>query len=730
MIRRSGLALLVLCLLAVTGARAQSGDSRGREFWLTFLPNFELFTISIELHLTSDVATDVTIEYPARNPTFMTVVSLTPGTITEVVLPQDAANRWVEDAVSDNAVHAFADTPFIVYLINRAPHTSDAALGVPQSGMGTEYFVAGYPGFGAGESEFTVVASEDATTVTITPSAALGAHSAGTPYDVLLDAGEAYHARVVRMGPDDPSGTLVVADKPIGMTNGHTCVNVPEGIGACDHIFEVAQPVASWGTNFILLSVPDRPSGSHFRVLGSVDGTQVFLDGVLFGEVQRGKVLDLGFIGPAHRLEATQPVFVVQYIPGVLHPGATTGDPAMGNVVPLEQFLSSYTFSTVGGAQYVEHYLQMTVQTADVGSALLDGVALDPAEFTAVPGTAWSVATLRLTEGAHRTATPGPHGVQILGYNSADSYLFPGGTQLADLNCSITVAVDDLRICRGDDALLDASGLQLRDCVGTVDVEWRDAGGALLGTDPMLVVSPGDTTDYEVTATCSSDPACSVSDPVTVFVDAPPVFELPSPVDLSSCHLGLRVSWPAALFQTATGGVYNVYRSVGAGASCADALTRPPVALGLAGTSWVDNDTIDGESYVYVIEAEDASVPTACAPTGPAVGGAVTQQCLSAIFEQSGESTPAGVGAVLFASHAGQEITLRWDASRSLLPGERFRVQKSLLSAAGPFSAVAETDDSQRLHRETDESESLQFFELRVVDPCENLSPDEFPAER
>jgi hypothetical protein len=727
--KRVGVALaLSLALGAIPSALAQSGDSRGREFWLAFMPNWERFSITIELHLTSEVPTEVTVEYPAIGPTFQAVVALTPGDITTVTLPIEASNAWSPDAVLNNVVHAVADDPFIAYMINRGPATSDAALAVPQSGMGTEYFVAGYPGSGPGESEFTVIASEDATTVTIIPSVPLGSHAAGVPYDVLLDPGEAYHAAAGTGGPDDTTGTHVVADRPIGLTNGHKCVNVPQGIGACDHVFEVAQPVASWGANFILLAVPDRPNGSQFRLLGSVDGTQVFLDGTLVGEVDRGGVLELGFIGPAHRLEATEPVFAIQFIPGVIYPGSTTGDPAMGNVVPLEQFLTAYTFSTVGGAQYIEHYLQITAETADVGAVLLDGAPVDPAEFTAVPGSSWSVATLAITEGAHRTVSPGPHGVQVLGYNAADSYLFPGGTQLADLNCSITVAVDDAAICSGQDAVLDASALELRDCVGGVDLEWRDAGGLLLGTDPVLLVSPTVTTEYEVTATCRSDPACSVADPVTVFVNRPPAFGTPSQVDLSNCHLGLRVSWADAVFQSAAGGVYNIYRSVGGSASCADALSRPAVAAGLDGNAWVDTDTVDGESYVYVVEAEDASLPTACLPVGPTLGGAITQHCLAAIFERSGESLPEGLGAVLRASHLGHEITLRWDAARPLAAGELFRVRKSPLSAALPFNAIGDRVDADRSFSETDPSTPLQFFELRVVDPCENLSLDEFPA--
>ena len=95
------------------------------------------------------------------------------------------------------------------------------------------------------------------------------------------------------------------------MSNGHFCANVPVGTIACDHLFEVAQPTATWGSTFILSNVPDRPSGTLYRILGATDGTQVSLDGVPTGTVDRGAFLELGPLAGDHLLQSSEPTFAV-----------------------------------------------------------------------------------------------------------------------------------------------------------------------------------------------------------------------------------------------------------------------------------------------------------------------------------------------------------------------------------------------------------------------------------
>lgn len=82
------------------------------------------------------------------------------------------------------------------------------------------------------------------------------------------------------------------------------------------------------------------------------------------------------------------------------------------------------------------------------------------------------------------------------------------------------------------------------------------------------------------------------------------------------CISELLVEWDPATWGPAGPGVYNVYR----GLDAADAVSRPPLALGLASTSWTDTTTEHGIPYVYVVEAEDPMRPGGCS-RGPDHGG-------------------------------------------------------------------------------------------------------------
>ena len=66
-----------------------------------------------------------------------------------------------------------------------------------------------------------------------------------------------------------------------GLSNGNTCTAVPGagGFGACDHLFEVAQPVQSWGNSVPVANLPNRSFGSIYRIIASQDGTQILQDG-------------------------------------------------------------------------------------------------------------------------------------------------------------------------------------------------------------------------------------------------------------------------------------------------------------------------------------------------------------------------------------------------------------------------------------------------------------------
>jgi len=435
-------------------------SNKGREFFTGFLSN-PLGAVTASVQLTSDVPTSVTVQYPVNTPSFSRTVALTPGQVTIVDLPSSVASSWPAGQVRNNAVRLSGANDFVAYVVNRAQFTSDAGMGLPVEALGTSYILTTYQGSainGGDRPEFLVVAPFDGTTVTITPTASLQipppgiTAQPGVPFTIQLSRGQGFRGEASFFSVDF-TGTLIESNRPVAVLNGNTCGNVPIFNAFCDHIFEVAHPVASWGTSAVVANLPGRPAGSVYRVVASADGTQVSLDGHLQATLNRGKLFEVGPIAGNHSFTADHPVFVTQFMTGSTSPGAILGDPSMVNMIPPDQFLKTYTFSTVGGSQFANHYVTVITPTTAIGALTLDGTPIAPGLFSPVPASTFSAAVVPIAQGAHTTASPQAHGITVEGVNQDDSYIYPGGAQLAFINqfCGDGRANRDAEQCDGND---------------------------------------------------------------------------------------------------------------------------------------------------------------------------------------------------------------------------------------------------------------------------------------
>ncbi|MGH2846436.1 MAG: IgGFc-binding protein, partial [Thermoleophilaceae bacterium] len=267
--------LATLSLAAAMAAPAGAQDSKGDDFWLMFPGN--LSGGQLTLFITGDTATMGTVEIPGMQ--FTQSFSVTPGSVTTVNLPVNAQQQS-SDAVENLGIHVTAGDEVTVYGLNRRSASTDAYLGLPVDALGTEYINLGYQNVSVvNANQFGIVASQDATTVTITPTAATPGHPAGTAYTVHLDQGETYLLRDTNGQPSDLSGSIITADKPIAVFGGHQCANIPAGNTACDHIVEQLTATSQWGQSFLSMPLATRANGDTFRVLASEDNTTVQLNG-------------------------------------------------------------------------------------------------------------------------------------------------------------------------------------------------------------------------------------------------------------------------------------------------------------------------------------------------------------------------------------------------------------------------------------------------------------------
>jgi hypothetical protein len=426
---RRSLPILLLCgffVVAATLPALAAPDSKGTDFWLTFPGNF-YGGATLTLFITGDVPTTGQVTIPGLE--FSTPFTVTPPEVTSVSIPSSADLGSSSDVVTNLGIHVTALNEVSVYGLNRIIATTDAYLGLPTDILGTEYIVLAYKNVDVvNGTQFAIVGTQDGTTVTITPSVTTGGRVVGVPYTITMNQGQTYQLRNTDPAPADLSGTITTSDKPIAVFGSHQCANIPPGYYACDHIVEELPPTVTWGKNFVTMPLATRLRGDTFRFLASTDGTVVSVNGAVVATLNRGQLFEQIITEPA-QITATQPILVAQYSNSSDYDGVTS-DPFMMLIPPYEQFLGSYTVTTPASG-FMINYINVVAPTAAVGAITLDGSPIPSSSFVAIGSSGFSGAQVAVSLGSHTLSALLPFGVFVYGFDSYDSYGYPGGLSLA-----------------------------------------------------------------------------------------------------------------------------------------------------------------------------------------------------------------------------------------------------------------------------------------------------------
>ena len=232
--------LFVMVIMAFATAVARDPDyvtknSEGREFWLCFMKNFReqgprdgqnrQEALKLQLFITSSF--DATVRIEIEEIMYDNTISIRANTVVNVQIPARAQLRAVETG-ERLAVHVTSDTAISVYGLNSRFQTTDTFLGLPVSVLGTQYRAVGYTKLASDLlSAVSIVATEDGTEITITPTAATSTgHLAGRPFTANLRKGDVYTigARWESIGACDLTGTLVTSNKKIAVSPNYPCI--------------------------------------------------------------------------------------------------------------------------------------------------------------------------------------------------------------------------------------------------------------------------------------------------------------------------------------------------------------------------------------------------------------------------------------------------------------------------------------------------------------------------
>ncbi|MFC1818955.1 alpha/beta fold hydrolase [Thermodesulfobacteriota bacterium] len=408
------LSLMVMIWLPKIAFTAQ--DSKGRDFWVTFMENYTGGP-NLQLFITSEFNTQGMVEIPGL--AWSQNFSITANQTTTINIPSSA--MLIGTGIHNKAIHIIADDEISVYGLSQLTWTTDAYLSLPVDTSNFEYFVMAYDPLAPWGSEFAVVANHDNTTL----SYWLPNQGSQT---VLLDQGEVYFYNNSNL---DVTGTYIESDKPVSVFGGHQCVNIPPGYAYCDHIVEQIPALSTWGKKFYSVPLATRNYGDTFRILASMDSTEVRINGIFVTTLNAGEFHEL-IINELSIIETSQPSLVAQYSNGTTFDGVTS-DPFMMIVPPIEQALNHYTFSTPGTVFNI-NYVNILAPNSIVNDITLDGSLLNPSLFTPVPGTNFYGAQIPVSVGSHTIYAPENFGIHSYGFASYDSYGYPGGMSFEVIN--------------------------------------------------------------------------------------------------------------------------------------------------------------------------------------------------------------------------------------------------------------------------------------------------------
>lgn len=430
------IALSLLTLAVSTPALGQS-STEGREFWVALTLCAAPSTGLPEpfIAVSTKQTTTITITNP-NEPTWPGVTRQVRGGVwTEFTVQDIALSHWypqnansIDNAFAQNnqinnyGLKVTTDADVSVYAALRMEHSFDAANVLPAHVLTTDYYTQDYPPYikpsdGKALSMFTIVATQPNTTVTITPTSAIGNHPAGQPYTVTLNAGQTYYG--IGNTLQTLSGTHIVSadNKAIAVFQGNVFTQIPGGKSARDCTYEQAMPTDYWGSQFVITRSLQKDA-NRIRVTAMNDGTQLRISGRIVSTINTGETYEFEisnndwsssvinavhnagrempdiYTGEAVYLQSSCPVAVYSYDVSSQYVANTTeeyneyGDPSMVWISPLEQRINDITFGTCGTDKTKRHFIDIVCLTDDADKTVISSTmrANIPHTYTPCPG--------------------------------------------------------------------------------------------------------------------------------------------------------------------------------------------------------------------------------------------------------------------------------------------------------------------------------------------------------
>ena len=283
-----------------------------------------------------------------------------PAGVTPGVTSSDAATHGTGFG---KPFHILADHPIVAYDMfpfggGQSAATS-ATLLIPTSAWDVNYVAVNAfrkDQFVPSAQPFLEILASQDTNVTIRPTAAIvggggvAAAPVNAPTTYALKAGQ--YLQITQDA--ELTGSAILADKPVGVWGGATCLNIDVNDQACDSAHQQLFPVSALGHEYVAVRYRNRGTTDEsvpWRIVGAVDGTQLSYEPSQPTNapiaVNRGQVAEFWTPGPfvVKSQDAAHPFYMSGHMTGgdQVNPQGR-GDPEFVNVLPPQEYLESYVF--------------------------------------------------------------------------------------------------------------------------------------------------------------------------------------------------------------------------------------------------------------------------------------------------------------------------------------------------------------------------------------------------
>ena len=368
-----------------------STSNYGSDFYIGTMRNYQGNTNSYKLYLATLSVSP--LDYTVKNIDDVTVAS---GTVSKtapatVTIPIEYVTN--SNTERSEGLHVTATGPISVLVANWQPATIGEYPAYPKQKypiLQYEYYVAA-PNTGivsSAQSEVLLVATEDNTQITITPTVSVvvpvEVQLDGSPQGTLL-AGTTKQFSLNRLqtfffgasGFADLTGTSIVSDKPLTVISGNECANIPSTQAYCEHVEEQIPPTVTWGKQFLIRSYTGKNDDSHYLIVASQPETVVkhncggevtsFMLNLAGDHETRQLYTDLNCY-----VESDKGILITQMMTGGI---SSIGDPAVSTLPPIDHYTNEVIFHTPQFDQNLDYnYINIVTQKKD--DIIMDGNVL------------------------------------------------------------------------------------------------------------------------------------------------------------------------------------------------------------------------------------------------------------------------------------------------------------------------------------------------------------------